>query len=87
MYHVHAHDQADPTTTPNGTPYNETPNANVLTFMISGNGGLAYNNQISTMSHSDLTTTYDAFFVVHDPLQAITTTDPTTYVLLSVFAR
>lgn len=86
-YNVHSHDQADPATTPNGTPYNETPNSNVLVLQIAGNGGMAYNNQISTMSHADLTTTYDGFFVVHDPLQAMTTTDPTTYVLLDLFAR
>ena len=30
---------------------------------------------------------YDGFVVVHDPLQAITTVDPTTYVILGVFAR
>ena len=86
-YMVHSHDKADPTTTPNMTPYNETPNSSVCTMMVSGNGGPAYNSQISTMTHSDLTTTYDGFFVVHDPLQAITTTDPTTYVLLGSFAR
>jgi len=34
-----------------------------------------------------LTSTYEAFFVIHDPLQALTTTDPTTYVVLGVFAN
>lgn len=85
-YMVHAHDQADPMNTPNGTPYDETPNANVLAISIDGNGMTAYNNQISTMSYTDLTSNYSAFFVVHDPLQAIDTTDPTTYVVLGVFA-
>tara|TARA_B100000508_G_scaffold140085_1_gene139960 strand:+ start:52097 stop:53101 length:1005 start_codon:yes stop_codon:yes gene_type:complete len=85
-YMVHAHDQADPMTTPNGTPYDETPNADVLAISIDGNGMTAYNNQISTMSYADLTSNYSAFFVVHDPLQAIDTTDPTTYVVLGVFA-
>lgn len=85
-YMVHAHDQADPMNTPNGTPYDETPNANVLAISIEGNGMTAYNNQISTMSYTDLTSNYSAFFVVHDPLQAIDTTDPTTYVVLGVFA-
>ena len=86
-YHTHAHDAADPATTPNNTPYDETPNANVCAMMISGNGGMAYNTQISTESYADLTTNYSGFFVVHDPLQAINTADPTTYVLLGSFAR
>jgi hypothetical protein len=87
MYMIHAHDQADPNSTPNGTPYNETPNSDVLATMITGNGGTAMNSQMSTMSYTELTTNYEAFFVVHDPLQTISTTDPTTYVLLGVFAR
>ncbi len=86
-YHVHAHDVADPTTTPNNTPYDETPNTGLCTMMITGNGGVAGNSQMSTMSYSDITTVYDGFFVVHDPLQAITTVDPTTYVVLGLFAR
>ena len=85
-YMVHAHDMADPATTPNGTPYDETPNANVLAIMINGNGMTAYNSQHSSMSYTDLTASYNAFFVIHDPLQAIDTTDPTTYVVLGVFA-
>ena len=87
MYMVHSHDQADATTTPNMTPYNETPNSDVCVLMIPGNGGSSYKSQISSKSHTELTTTYDGFFVVHDPLQAMSTTDPTTYVLLGVFAR
>ena len=86
-YMVHSHDKADPTTTPNMTPYNETPNSDVCTLMIAGNGGTAYSSQISTKTYTDLTTSYDGFFVVHDPLQAMSTTDPTTYVLLGSFAR
>lgn len=86
MYMVHAHDMADPATTPNGTPYDETPNADVLATMLTGNGGTITNSQISIMSHADLTAAYDAFLVVHDPLQALSTTDPTTYVVLGVFA-
>lgn len=87
MYMVHAHDFADPATTPNGTPYDETPNSSVCTVMVNGNGGMASANQMSSMSLTDLTTTYNGFFVVHDPLQAINTADPSTYVILSVFAR
>lgn len=86
-YMVHAHDAADPATTPNSTPYNESPNSNVCTVMISGNGATAHASQTSTMSYSDITSVYNGFFVVHDPLQAINTADPTTYVLLGVFAR
>lgn len=86
-YNVHSHDKADPTTTPNMTPYNETPNFDVCVMQIAGNGGDAYNSQISTKTYTEITTTYDGFFVVHDPLQAMTTLDPTTYVLLGSFAR
>lgn len=87
MYHTHAHDMADPATTPNGTPYNEVPNDDVLAFMIMGNGSTAFNSQVSPSSFDMLTTNYDAFLVVHDPLQALSTVDPTTYVLLGVFAQ
>lgn len=87
MYHTHAHDVADPNTTPNKTPYNETPNGDVCTMMIMGNGSTAYNSQFSSMSVSDISTKYKGFFVIHDPLQAVSTTDPTTYVILGSFAR
>lgn len=86
-YMVHAHDAADPTTTPNGTPYDETPNSGLCTLMLNGNGGTTGSSQMSTMSISDITTNYQGFFVVHDPLQAIDTTDPTTYVILGLFAQ
>lgn len=86
-YMVHAHDAADPNMTPNGTPYNETPNSSVCTLMINGNGMTAGASQMSSMSFADITTMYEGFFVVHDPLQAVSTTDPTTYVLLGLFAR
>ena len=36
-YPVHAHDMADPSTTPNNTPYNETPNGDVFAAGIEGN--------------------------------------------------
>lgn len=86
-YHVHAHDSADPATTPNGTPYNETPNSGLLTVMMNGTGGNAMASQISAMSYNDITMNYSGFFVAHDPLQAINTADPSTYVLLGVFAQ
>lgn len=86
-YMVHAHDMADPENTPNGTPYDETPNENVLSLMINGNSGTVGFSQTSTMSYNDLINDYEAFIVVHDPLQDISTTDPTTYVILGVFAN
>ena len=86
-YNVHAHDSADPATTPNGTPYDETPNVGLCAMAITGNGATAGNSQMTTMSYADITATYEGFLVVHDPLQAVTTTDPTTYVLLGLFAR
>lgn len=86
-YNAHAHDMADAATTPNGTPYIETPNSDVFAGPIEGNGNMAGRTNISSMSYEMITTSYDGFFVVHDPLQDISTTDPTTYVLLGVFAR
>lgn len=86
-YNIHSHDFADPATTPNGTPYDETPNSNVCVLSAMATTSMVNANQISTMSYSDLTTVYDGFFVVHDPLQALSTTDPTTYVSLAQFAR
>lgn len=86
-YMIHSHDAADPTTTPNGTPYNETPNANVLVQMAAGNGGSVTVSQESTYTYDELLNTYEAFFVVHDPTQAISTTDLTTYLAVGAFAR
>lgn len=87
LYHIHSHDFADPATTPNGTPYNETPNGDVLSMAITASGTTAGASQISPMSFDNLTTVYEGFFVVHDPLVALSTTDPTTYIFLSQFAR
>lgn len=86
-YNTHAHDKADPATTPNGTPYIESPNGGVFAAPIVGNGGTVGKANISTMSFDEITTTYEGFFVVHDPLQALTTVDPTTYIILGNFAR
>lgn len=86
-YPMHAHDMADPATTPNGTPYNETPNSTVLAGAVKGAAGTVGLVNISSLSFEEITTNYDGFFVVHDPLQAVSTTDPTTYVILGVFAR
>jgi hypothetical protein len=86
-YNLHAHDSADPNQTPNGTPYDETPNADLLAGQITGNGGAGYYSQLSSLSYAEITANYSGFFVVHDPLQAVSTTDPTTYVILGSFAR
>ena len=86
-YNIHAHDVADASTTPNGTPYNESPNTTVFVQQIMGNGGSANASQLTTMTVTELTETYEGFFVVHDPLQTLSTVDPTTYVLLASFAR
>lgn len=87
MYMVHAHDAADPATTPNGTPYNETPNSDVMVQMATGNGGTIEVSQTANMSYEDITANYEAFFVVHDPTQAISTTDISTYLVVGAFAR
>lgn len=87
VYPVHAHDAADPASTPNGTPYNETPNSDVFTAMIEGNGGDATASNTTSMNFDMIVEQYEAFFVVHDPLQDLSTTDLTTYVILGTFAR
>jgi len=86
-YAVHAHDMADPMDTPNGTPYNETPNGDVFAGMISGNGGSASMTNETDMSYSELLDEYEAFLVVHDPTQDISTVDLTTYLVLGIFAN
>lgn len=86
-YMIHAHDAADPATTPNGTPYNETPNSNVFVQMAAGNGGTVTATQTANMSYEEITGAYEAFFVVHDPTQAISTTDISTYLVVGAFAR
>lgn len=86
-YHTHAHDAADQNNTPNGTPYIEAPNADIFAAPIAGNGGTAASAVISSSSFSDITTSYEGFFVIHDPLQGLSTTDPTTFIVLGQFAR
>lgn len=86
-YAVHSHDAADPSETPNGTPYNETPNGDVFADGIDGTGGEAMASNMSTLSFNDLTRDYEGFFVVHDPLQELTTVDVTTYLILGATAR
>lgn len=101
VYMVHAHDAADPASTPNGTPYNESPNAAVLTIALtarghdSGHSGhghrvahiTAKGGQEVNRSFEYLSSNYEGFLVVHDPLQAISTTDLTTYLVVAPFAR
>lgn len=86
-YPVHSHDAADPATTPNGTPYNETPNGDVFAGAITGNGGSASLTNESPINYLELVNEYEAFFVVHDPTQALSTTDLKTYLVLGVFAQ
>lgn len=87
MYMIHAHDAVDPATTPNGTPYDETPNGNVFTQMANGNGGNVTVSQTVSMSYSSIINDYEGFFVVHDPLRPISTTDISTYLVVGSFAR
>jgi len=86
-YPVHAHDAADPSTTPNGTPYNETPNGDIFAGGISGNGGTASSTNETSISYDVLVNEYEGFLVVHDPTQDISTTDLTTYLVLGVFGQ
>lgn len=86
-YPVHAHDMADPNETPNGTPYDETPNGNVVAGAIAGNGGTASLTNETDLNYAELVSDYEAFLVVHDPTQALTTVDLTTYLVLGIFAQ
>jgi hypothetical protein len=87
-YNIHVHDAADPTTTPNNTPYNEAPNASILVMTIAGNGGTVSKDYTSTMSYNDLVNNYaGGFFVVHDPTQAISTTNLQTYLIVGTFEQ
>lgn len=87
-YPVHSHDAADPEETPNGTPYNETPNGDVFAGGIEGNGGMASaSNETEEITYRDLINNYEGFFVVHDPTQELSTTDLTSYLILGLTAR
>lgn len=86
-YPLHAHDAADSAETPNMTPYIEAPNADVFASTITGNGGTASTTVTTTRSFTELTTTYDGFLVVHDPLQDVNTADLSTFLIVSTFAR
>lgn len=87
IYPVHAHDAADPSSTPNGTPYNETPNAGIFAQMLEGNGSTAMVENETELSYDELVDDYEGFFVVHDPTQEISTVDLTTYLILGTFAQ
>lgn len=85
-YNLHVHDKADAATTPNGTPYNETPNASILAMTIAGNGGTATKDFSATVSYNYILNTYaGGFFVVHDPTQTLSTTNLTTYLVVGAF--
>jgi phage terminase large subunit-like protein len=86
-YAVHSHDAADPATTPNGTPYNETPNADVFAAALTGNGDSVSMSNETEIPFTELTEEYDGFFVVHDPTQDISTVDVTTYLVLGTFSE
>ncbi len=102
VYMVHAHDVADPASTPNGTPYNETPNTEILTVALTSRGhdhghGSGHGHRVSHItakggqevnrSFEYLTTNYEGFLVAHDPLQDLSTTNLSTYLIVSPFAR
>jgi len=86
-YHTHAHDAADASSTPNGTPYNESPNTMLFAQAINGTGGTVTASQEASMSYNELISTYEGFFVIHDPLQAISTVDIGTFLVVGSFSR
>lgn len=87
MYMLHAHDAAAAATTPNGTPYNETPNSAMFVQMATGTGGAVTVSQEVDFSYDYITNTYSGFFVSHDPTQPISTTNIATYLVVGGFAR
>ncbi|MEX2565715.1 MAG: hypothetical protein WD431_07230 [Cyclobacteriaceae bacterium] len=87
QYPVHVHDAADPSITPNGTPYNETPNGGIFADMITVSNGMGSGSMQTEMEYNMLLDTYGGFLVVHDPTQALSTVDLTTYLVLGSFAR
>ena len=86
-YAVHAHDAANPEETPNNTPYDESPNADVFAEIIEGTGGSASLTNETDIPFMEVTEEYEGFFVVHDPLQDISTVDLTTYLVLGSFGQ
>ena len=86
-YMIHSHDAMPSSSTPNNTPYNEAPNSDVLAQALTISGTSGSVSQLSTMSIADLTNTYNGFFVIHDPMQNISTSTPTSFVILGSFAR
>ena len=87
MYATHVHDMADTLSTPNNTPYLETPNTDIFAQAIEGNGAQVSFTNFSTISFQNLTEVYNGFFVVHDPFQEVSTSDPSTFLVLRAFAR
>lgn len=98
-YLVHAHDAAYPETTPNNTPYVESPNEAILSLAITGvghnHGGLGHRvahiaakgEQESRFGFDYLTQVYGGFIVVHDPLQSVSTTNLQSFLVVNKFAR
>lgn len=98
-YLVHAHDAANQETTPNNTPYLESPNEAVLSLAITGVGHshgrsghrvahiTAKGEQESPFGFDYLTQMYAGFLVVHDPLQPLSTTNLQSYLVVNKFAR
>lgn len=98
-YLVHAHDAAQPETTPNNTPYVESPNEAILSLAITGVGHshgksgqrvvhiTAKGEQESRFGFDYLTQVYDGFMVVHDPLQPVSTTNLQSFLVVNKFAR
>lgn len=98
-YLIHAHDAANPESTPNNTPYMETPNEAVLSLAITGAGHshgrsgqrvvhiTAKGEQESRFGFDYLTQVYDGFIVVHDPLQPVSTNNLRSFLVVNKFAR
>jgi len=84
-YPIHAHDYAD--STPHGGPYLLAVNGDILDQNPVGTGDSLTVEQYSRYDRAELTENYRGFLVVHDPLQAVNTADPTTLLIIDRFAR
>ena len=81
-YSVGAYDKVDPATN-NGLPFSATPNTAILSETIIDKGVTF----VSDQSFDELVNNYEGFLIIHDPLQAISGTDPSTYLILGDFTK
>lgn len=87
IYRVHAHDKVDSSTSPSGLPYKKLFNGNILAQAVTSSGGALRVTQLAGQRFATITTQYRGYLVVHDPLQGMNTSDPTTFLVMNDFAE